>query len=173
MSGRKNDKLDVNFLLNDKNLPPRASSQRTTSTAHNLPGASSSSSSRSGLEALVQRNSCRQCGHVFAQPADLKKHVLTVHDKKRPFQCEQCGKRFGEKGNMSKHIRSVHMNQRDFACSQCNAKFAFKDGLQRHVRLVHEKVRPFICQTCGASYKQISQLRHHSETCGSAGTSRR
>lgn len=162
MSGRRNGKLDVNFLLNDKNLPIRPSPSRTPS-----------SSRSSGLEALVQRNMCRQCGHVFAQPADLKKHVLTVHDKKRPFQCEQCGKRFGEKGNMSKHMKSVHMNQRDFACSQCSSKFAFKDGLQRHIRLVHEKQRPFSCSRCGSSFKQVSQLRRHSESCADSSSSRR
>lgn len=50
----------------------------------------------------ARRNQCSRCGHCFAQSADLRKHVRTVHEGQRPFGCDQCGKRFGERGNLSK-----------------------------------------------------------------------
>ena len=110
---------------------------------------------------------------------DATNHIIIytythiVHEKQRPFKCDLCDKRFGEKGNQRKHMQSVHMNHRPFQCHLCPSSFAFKDGLARHRRLVHENIRPFRCSRCGAAYKQISQLRRHTDTCGTASSSRR
>ena len=124
-------------------------------------------SSLTPAELRMLRNTCSTCGHCFAQSADLRKHIRTVHEGQRPFACDLCSKRFGEKGNLRKHRRSVHLNERPFQCTNanCGASFAFKDGLARHIKLVHNNVRPFSCNRCGMSYKQVSQLRRHAVTC--------
>lgn len=88
--------------------------------------------SRSGR---AKRHKCGSCPSSFAQMADLRKHVRTVHEGLRPFACDICHKRFGEKGNLSKHKKSVHENERPFACSLCPAAFAFRDGLARHINV--------------------------------------
>ncbi len=141
---RSQNKHDVQFLLN-----------KPSTLAAGLTPA----------ELRMLRNTCHICGHCFAQSADLRKHIRTVHEGKRPFACDLCSKRFGEKGNLRKHRRSVHFNERPFGCSTCGATFAFKDGLARHIKLVHDNVRPFSCNRCGSSYKQISQLRRHAVNC--------
>jgi len=177
MDPHRNKKLDLSFLLNGPPSQPSSPAnneeeddrqgldhvvERITSSgavAGPSQGSSTSASSKN------KRFPCSQCGHAFAQGADLRKHVRTVHERLRPFSCDLCEKKFGEKGNLRKHRRSVHLNERPFSCNACGSSFAFKDGLARHIRLVHDQVHPFTCARCGVSYKQISQLRRHAITC--------
>lgn len=174
-SGR--GKLDVSYLLNEapssshgdprrhtSRAPSRAAPRAASAAAH---AATAARLGMSAAEYRLSRNTCEQCGHCFAQSADLRKHLRTVHEGLRPFQCDLCEKSFGEKGNLRKHRRSVHLNERPFSCPTCSAAFAFKDGLARHVKLVHDNARPFSCR-CGASYKQVSQLRRHKAACPAA-----
>ncbi len=144
---RRNEKLDLNFLLNDpippssitrsalpstsQDLRPRLTPSNYPTSATLLPIASESprlgtrtrgdgssgdsngcGKPRKSTEARVsgtskrtkrvrvatERARCKICGHLFTQTGDLAKHILTVHEKKRPFKCEMCGKAFGEKG---------------------------------------------------------------------------
>lgn len=46
------------------------------------------------------RNVCHLCGRRFTQPGDVKKHISTVHLKRKDFQCKICGKKFGENGKL-------------------------------------------------------------------------
>lgn len=178
MDPHRNKKLDLSFLLNGppsnpsspvhndsevnrQNLDYVVERIALSSAAARPPGPGSSSSPKS----KNKRFACDQCGHAFAQGADLRKHIRTVHEKQRPFSCDLCDKKFGEKGNLRKHRRSVHLNERPFSCAQCGSSFAFKDGLARHTKLVHDQVHPFTCARCGISYKQISQLRRHAISC--------
>lgn len=142
MSGSTN-KHDVNFLLNS----PRNSKPLLPSSPKHL----------SASDQKIQRNTCKICGHCFAQTADLRKHIRTVHEGRRDFKSDKCNKSFGERGNLKKHERSVHLKERPFSCSQCQSSFAFKDGLARHIALVHDNSRPFKCARCGNSYKQVAQ----------------
>lgn len=165
-----------NLSLGASSAAPHQSGRGTAgrgATGRGSSTATSSFANSSATDQQIRRNTCTICGHCFAQPADLRKHVRTVHEGLRPFRCETCHKCFGEKGNLRKHMRSVHLNERPFRCSLCDSTFAFKDGLARHIKLVHENVRPYVCSRCGSSYKQVSQLRRHSASCGGASSSRK
>ena len=39
---------------------------------------------------------------------DLKKHVESAHEKKKPFKCKICDKHFSFKHNMKEHFTSIH-----------------------------------------------------------------
>lgn len=177
MDPHRNKKLDLSFLLNGPPSQPSSPAKNDNETNrpnldHVVERITSSSAvanprrgSASSQPTKNKRFVCSQCGHAFAQGADLRKHVRTVHLKERPYSCDLCEKKFGEKGNLRKHRRSVHLNERPFSCNACGSSFAFQDGLTRHVRLVHDQVHPFTCARCGMSYKQISQLRRHAISC--------
>ena len=38
----------------------------------------------------------------------MTKHVVSVHEKKKPFKCEICDKGFSQKHKMKIHVASVH-----------------------------------------------------------------
>ena len=38
----------------------------------------------------------------------MKKHIESVHDKKKPIQCEICDQSFPRKCEMKKHVELVH-----------------------------------------------------------------
>ena len=83
--------------------------------------------------------SCEICNKTFSTKGNLKKHVSSVHERKKPFECEICNKVFFEKGTLKIHISSVHEKKKSFECDICEKTFAVKDKLKRHVSFVHEK----------------------------------
>jgi len=40
---------------------------------------------------------CRECGRAFAQSANLRTHLKSVHAKERPHECTECGAKFARK----------------------------------------------------------------------------
>ena len=39
----------------------------------------------------------------------LKRHVQTVHEKRRDFACPHCAAAFGQAGNLKTHMQTVHV----------------------------------------------------------------
>lgn len=113
-------KHDVTFLLNSASAPAPPPAKRA---------------------GRPKRYPCPQCGHVFSQTSDLRKHQGTVHEGRKPYVCDVCHKSFGERGNMMKHKKAVHLNERPFQCTMCSATFCFKDGIQRHIKVSWIAVR--------------------------------
>lgn len=113
-------KLDVSFLLNSpmrRGGPARRGgpSRRGGASPSRRGGSSGAGPSTPIAPAPVPSteedprlgpSTCRLCGHTFAQTADLRKHIRTVHEGDRPFACDLCDRRFGERGNLRKHRRS-------------------------------------------------------------------
>ena len=128
---------------------------------------------------------CHYCGAKLSSNYHLKSHVLSVHEKWRPFQCDQCFTRFGNKSNLQRHlatvheinpsikcnifqsdlkrhVKHVHENVKPFSCDQCDHKYRSNADLKRHVRCVHENLRPFICSWCTAKFGDNFSLKRHS-----------
>ena len=56
---------------------------------------------------------CSICNHEFAHKNDLKRHILVVHEEKKPhkkqkYGCNSCDKSFSTKSNLNKHVKEVH-----------------------------------------------------------------
>ena len=51
-----------------------------------------------------------------SQKGDLKKHVVSVHEEKKPFKCEICDYSCSLKNNMKRHVESVHEGKKAFKC---------------------------------------------------------
>ncbi|XP_029109356.1 uncharacterized protein LOC108937551 [Scleropages formosus] len=88
------------------------------------------------LDALGRRFSaerpfgCIQCGKMFAQSDQLKKHQNT-HSQQKQFKCPKCGKCFANSSNLKRH-QTVHTGERPFCCTQCGKRFSFIGNLKRH-----------------------------------------
>ena len=48
---------------------------------------------------------CNLCGKVFSH---LKRHIMTVHERRKDLKCEKCGKSFDKNYNLRQHQRKCH-----------------------------------------------------------------
>ena len=69
----------------------------------------------------------------LSEKADLRRHVESVHEGKRPHKCNVCGKSFTEKKFMLKHIDTVHEGNKPFKCESCERTFAHKGNMKKHI----------------------------------------
>ena len=121
------------------------------------------------------------CGQTFRKHGTLQKHVLTVHEGRKPFICEvldydgnECGVGFDTEGQLRSHTGRVHETN-TFLCTICSpesrstpgdpifknveASFSTHAGLQEHI----EKEHPPTCIECGQKCKSLRDLKSHLE----------
>ena len=104
---------------------------------------------------------CEICNASFSQHQNLVKHTSTVHEKKKPFKCEMCQLCFAEKGSLKKHVEGVHEKKKPFACTSCEARFISRTDQKTHILSVHERKRPFPCTKCSSAFTQKCHLKVH------------
>ena len=51
---------------------------------------------------------CNRCYSIFKTKHNLKIHIDSVHEGKKPFQCNICDASFTTKTNLNKHTASIH-----------------------------------------------------------------
>ncbi|XP_067685070.1 uncharacterized protein [Haliotis asinina] len=73
---------------------------------------------------------CDECGKMFQQPSDLKKH-MSVHSKEKLYSCKHrgCGKTFSIQRNLNRHMRT-HKEEKPFSCSQSEETFTQSSELK-------------------------------------------
>jgi uncharacterized Zn-finger protein len=109
----------------------------------------------------VGNTSCAECSQKFAHIQSLKKHILSVHTKLRPYQCDKYGCSFktASLDNFIKHMKNEHKSEANtklsletqkqisaalkpflsswkFQCAKCDALFPSQDSLKRHTSCV-------------------------------------
>ncbi|KAL8766118.1 MAG: hypothetical protein Q9209_007016 [Squamulea sp. 1 TL-2023] len=123
------------------------------------------------------------CSQTFRKHGTLQKHIVTVHEGRKPFSCEfrdqngiACGQGFETAGKLRTHEGRVHGGQR-FWCSICStdisnnnsaiphqleedtAGFSTYAELQIHIKAIH----PPECSTCGLVCSSQRELKSHVE----------
>ena len=101
---------------------------------------------------------CSECDHSFAKKTELKRHINSVHDRKKPFNCSICNVMFSSAANLKKHV-CVH--QEPYNCPFCDRSFVEKAELTGHVNLAHDGKKRFKCQICDHCFTNILDLNQH------------
>ena len=63
---------------------------------------------KQGAAPYAKPHACPHCAAAFRRVDALKRHVRTVHEKRRDHVCPHCAAAFGEAGNLNKHVRTQH-----------------------------------------------------------------
>ena len=104
---------------------------------------------------------CQICGKYFKGPNYLKRHISTVHERKKDFKCDICDKGFTEKKSLKQHISTQHEGKRPFKCELCKKSFTVKRTLMEHVSVIHEGKRPFKCHKCSKAFVSKQKMKFH------------
>lgn len=108
---------------------------------------------------------CDVCGKYFSDLHNVKRHILVVHSKYRPFLCDLCGLGFISASRLKSHEENKHLRIRRYECNLCDKKYFMAKNLESHVRGVHTKERPFPCRfDCGKSFTIKCHRIFHEQT---------
>lgn len=71
-----------------------------------------------------------------------------------------CVKAYSTRFNLKRHVETIHQKKKKHQCSECLRWFASKQNLVEHI-YTHTGDRPFECTICGQAFRQASQLSLH------------
>ncbi|XP_050466194.1 uncharacterized protein LOC126859189 isoform X2 [Cataglyphis hispanica] len=82
------------------------------------------------------------------------------------IQCAQCGRIFNEKHQFRKHFTRCNFYKEDFKCHICNKIYRHKSSLAQHLRLVHHILdnsheKYYTCNKCSKSYVRFRAFQRH------------
>ena len=106
---------------------------------------------------------CPRCQKEFAWKSDLRRHIESVHEKKRP-KCDQCEKYFASRSGLYYHKLTKHEGKKikrsKKQCPHCNKSFG-SDHYAQHL-LTHQSLKPFLCPFCSSyAAKELGTLKKH------------
>ena len=82
----------------------------------------------------IAQYSCPLCDKDFFTEKLQKRHIESVHEKKKPFKCSICEYSSSSKYNLKKHTESVHEGKQPHKCSLCDKSFSEKGNLKKHIK---------------------------------------
>ncbi|GFN92131.1 PR domain Zinc finger protein 5 [Plakobranchus ocellatus] len=102
---------------------------------------------------------CPRCRFVVLR-ADLKQHMIDMHDLEMPFQCDLCEAAFLTASGLNNH-RQAH-GGRKFMCPICDFKFKQKGHLKGHLKSIHGLAQ---CPTCTKTFSIGDDFNQHVLYC--------
>ena len=111
---------------------------------------------------------CDICGQSYK--TSLQKHIDIVH-KERNAKCDTCAKEYCDMDNLKRHVETVHNKKKKLECEIClmTMTFAYKNTYQRHMYRSHNVGQQKIlqCEQCEKSYSDKSNLIRHTKSAHS------
>ena len=81
---------------------------------------------------------CQPCGAIFFDFSHLTKHKQIVHKmEKQKFNCHLCKSVFKGKHDLKRHINSIHHKKKPYMCAKCLVNFSRKSYCKSHLKQVH------------------------------------
>lgn len=82
------------------------------------------------------------------------------------IQCTQCGRIFNEKHQFKKHFTRCNFYKEDFKCYVCNKLYRHKSSLAQHLKVVHRILdgpheKYYTCNKCSKSYVRFRAFQRH------------
>ena len=108
---------------------------------------------------------CDICEKVNFTKESSRKHFKSVHEGFR-FQCNLCNKEYTQKLQLKSHIKSVHEGLKH-KCTKCDKTFNIKQSLTEHVKFVHEGFAKMKCELCFKPFIRQSRLNWHMKSAHS------
>uniref|UniRef100_A0A182NN36 C2H2-type domain-containing protein n=1 Tax=Anopheles dirus TaxID=7168 RepID=A0A182NN36_9DIPT len=90
---------------------------------------------------------CNQCGRIFKQLANLRRHLRLHSLNATPYKCDLCGKSFSQSSTMKVH-RRAHTGEKPYKCDLCLKSFHHSSTKNRHKRSHFEKGSKLFLSSC-------------------------
>ena len=104
---------------------------------------------------------CSVCGLSFHSTQSLKIHILSVHEKQKPFKCQKCDYRCSQRSGLKVHDGRVHQKKKDIVCSYCGKAFSRNNNLTTHMKNCHTSERKHPCKLCPKKFVFATHLAKH------------
>lgn len=98
----------------------------------------------------------------FSTWTHLQRHMRLYH----PPTCHQCGKVFANRENLKRHHKTHAMyssSEEQCPWNGCDKVFQTQYALKVHISRVHEGFKPFLCEVCGKRFGYKHLLERHQQ----------
>ena len=85
----------------------------------------------------IKDEKCNICNNTFKGPTSLKIHKETAHYD--VLKCETCGIFFYGYSSLKRHMLAIHEKRKPFECNKCSFKSSYKESLAAHFSNKHKE----------------------------------
>ena len=154
----RNDKHVISKLIQEKKLKVELKTEIAEST---------SNTEKKRKHAIHQTSFiCSLCNVKVTNKKDLKAHIASVHEDRKPYLCpiKNCNSTFPDNKKLNRHIKTIHDEKKNLRCHTFDAEFVKKAELKDNQATVHDGGKPFKCDLCGKRFDSRGNLMLHIKT---------
>ncbi len=101
---------------------------------------------------------CPDCDIVLTSKSHLKRHVATVHERKKAFECRKCDYATNAQYNLTRHTQKKH----EFPCKMCDKIHSSKAKSERHVERRHGAIKEEVIKEGESNDVEFGKARYSS-----------
>lgn len=120
---------------------------------------------------LKKPHVCSICNVVRSHSREnIRRHIESVHEKKRAYHCKPCNISFGWERSLRNHNEHFHAKVGQpadikFACKYCDMEFDSTPKLLQHQKKIHDLSistgNHFECTLCNTRFSSLKNLQKH------------